>query len=94
MKKLLKTMSVAAVVGAAVCGQGETVSFSPKSSDPDNIITNDVHYSKPIAEIAKTDEVRYWGEYNSITINVPSDVTFGSIFKPVNLPTFSHTAAL
>ena len=53
MKKLLKTMSVAAVVGAAVCGQGETVSFSPKSSDPDNIITNDVHYSKPIAEIAR-----------------------------------------
>lgn len=82
MKKLLQTMTVAAVFGAAFCGHGETVTFSSHASDPDNIITNDVHYSKPIAEIAKTDEVRYWGEYNSITINVPSDVTFGSVFKP------------
>ena len=81
MKNLFQSMSVAAVVGAVLCGRCETVAFSPHASDPDNVITNDVHYAKPIAEITKTDEVRYWGEYNSITINVPLDVPISPAFQ-------------
>ena len=87
-------MSVAAVVGAALCGRCETVAFSPHASDPDNVITNDVHYAKPIAEITKTDEVRYWGEDNSITINVPLDVPISPHFNAVEISDAQESEAM
>ena len=82
MKRLLKTMTVAAVAGAAVCGHGEAVTFSSDASDPDNIITNDVHYSKPISAITTDDQVRYWGENSNLMVNVPDGVSFASAFNP------------
>ena len=82
MKKLPKTMTVAAVFGAAFCGHGETVTFSSHASDPDNIITNDVHYSKPISAITTDDQVRYWGENSNLMVNVPDGVSFASAFTP------------
>lgn len=82
MKNQLRNSVAVLAVGAASIAQADTVAFQGHSSDPANVITNEVHYAKPFANISRDDVVRYWSEYQDLTVNVPEDVTFESWFRP------------